>query len=142
MNYIYGRVVKFNKDAGTQIGRKFLSVKEYENEIDMLNEEVDELLTAFREEDRVEIADALGDIIYVALGTMGKLGMDAERILSEICSSNESKYTDGCLVKNENGKIQKGPNFRQPDLSFVTIPLPNPSDRDWETTICILAFIA
>lgn len=123
MNSIYRRVYKFNEDAGTPMSQPTLTTKQYVNEIDMLNEEVDELLTAFRQNDRVEMADALGDIIYVALGTMGKLGMNAESILNEICRSNESKYTNGVLVKNENGKIQKGPTFRHPDLSFSSSPL-------------------
>lgn len=128
---IFKRVAKFNKDAGTQLNKEELSKSEAENEINMLGEEYQELCRAFfpdadNEEgieynpDRVEIADALGDIIYVAMGTMAKLGIDYEKVMNEICTSNETKYTDGVLIKNEAGKIQKGPNFRKPDLSFVS----------------------
>jgi predicted HAD superfamily Cof-like phosphohydrolase len=127
---IFQRVWKFNLDAGTEMGRKEISFSEKNNEINMLQEELDELHEAFKNNDRVEIADALADIIYVAMGTMAKHGMDYERIMHEVCQSNESKYqkdseTDELvLVKNENGKIVKGENFKSPDLSFVADQAP------------------
>lgn len=141
---IFQRVVKFNKDAGTEVNREELDLQTWVNEINMLEEELDELKMALFQgvewqygrnsenpmqrtfalrptfkEQRSEVADALGDIIYVAMGTMAKLGIDYEKVMNEICTSNETKYTDGVLIKNEVGKIQKGPNFKKPDLSFV-----------------------
>jgi phosphoribosyl-ATP pyrophosphohydrolase len=113
-------VVKFNKDAGTELNRMHLKPEESLLEEQMLQEEVNEFKDALMKSDRVEIADALADIIYVAMGTMAKLGMDYEKIMNEVCLSNESKYTDGVLVKNEVGKIQKGADFKSPDLRFVS----------------------
>jgi len=76
-----------------------------------------------QELDPEDIADAIGDIIYVLLGTAAKLGIDIGLVLDEIATSNESKYNDkGDLVKIE-GKIQKGPNFKAPDLSFTKTPI-------------------
>jgi predicted HAD superfamily Cof-like phosphohydrolase len=133
---IFQRVAKFNKDAGTKLFQKNLSLVDTQLELDMLQEEMIEFKKAMEgykkynsntwvncknvDEQRVEIADALADIIYVAMGTMSKLGMDYEKIMEEVCTSNESKYTNGKLLKNEHGKIMKGSNFRKPDLSFVS----------------------
>lgn len=120
MKKIVQEVRKFNEDAGTELDKMWLSDKEINNEGSMLIEEVMELAKGFDNKDRVEVADALGDIIYVALGTCAKLGIDIERVLCEVIESNKSKYfEDGKLHKNDNGKILKGPNFRIPDLSFV-----------------------
>lgn len=139
MNEITKGILKFNKDAGTELSRFSLPVNELENEVRMLKEEVTEFFEATRgvewdkksgickllspEEQRIAIADALADIIVVAQGTMGKLGIDYEQVMAEVNRSNFSKYQDGKLVKNEAGKIQKGPNFKQPDLSFTAIPV-------------------
>lgn len=130
---IFERVRKFNADAGTQLDNEDLSLETWTNEVNMLQEELDELreeVLSYEESEtdkpvlrqglsRIEVADALGDIIYVAMGTMAKLGINYEMVMDAICTSNESKYTDGKLVKNEQGKILKGTNFKAPDLSFV-----------------------
>ncbi len=126
-NSIFNRVFKFNEDAGTPMLQNSLESAQAINEIAMLQEELNELVAAFKNDNnRTEIADALGDIIYVAMGTMGKLGIDYERVMDEICTSNETKYTNGVLVKNDAGKIQKGPDFKHPDLSFVSTPMEHP----------------
>ena len=146
MKNIQKRVAQFNADAGTQLGQHMLLPNVMNNEIDMLQEELDELrlaaegLVAVRDpktgkkyhrqaestnEIRVEKADALGDIIYVALGTLSKLGMDAEQLLTAICDSNDTKYvidSNGkkILNKNESGKIMKSANFKDPNIEFTS----------------------
>lgn len=140
-NAYYHRVMLFNYKGGNKLGRAFLTKEEIAQELNMVQEEFLELIKAFGnqkkvkengetkwvpcepDEARVEIADAIGDIIYVLLGTSAKLGIDIGLVLDEIASSNETKYNDkGDLVKVD-GKIQKGPNFRAPDLSFTKEPL-------------------
>lgn len=137
---IFKEVLQFNVDAGNPHSQKDLTDKQWDNELSMLQEEWGELFEAVmepnddpnpevaamiprEEKNRVEIADALGDIIYVAMGTMCKLGIDYHEVMREIVASNKTKYTDGKLVRNEQGKIQKGPNFQVPDLSFVSEPV-------------------
>lgn len=110
------RVAKFNKDAGTELGRCSLPESEWENECNMLIEEINELAEAFMASDRKEITDALADIVYVAYGTAAKLGIDLDKALERVCDSNDTKYIDGKLVKNENGKIIKGDNYQPPNL--------------------------
>lgn len=151
MSY-YMRVVGFNYDAGIQVNQTLLTPEAQTNEINMIQEELDELKMAFEgfymekvygvdeegnksyitkvktpfenvEKQRIAIADAIGDIIYVTMGTGAKHGMDIASVLYAIAASNDTKYIDGELVKNANGKIQKGPDFMEPDLSFVAEPI-------------------
>jgi NTP pyrophosphatase (non-canonical NTP hydrolase) len=140
-NAYYHRVMLFNYKGGNQLGKYSLTKEEISQEMAMLNEEFLELIKAFGqqkkvkengettwvpcepEEARVEIADAIGDIIYILLGTSAKLGIDIGLVLDEIATSNETKYNDkGDLVRID-GKIQKGPNFKTPDLSFTKTPV-------------------
>ena len=93
--------------------------EEYNLEYDMLQEELDEYLKACRENDKIEIADAIGDMLYLVIGTAYKHGLDAEtteRIMDEIHRSNMSKLHDGKVVKDEYGKISKPSSFTPPDI--------------------------
>lgn len=118
------KIKDFNRDAGTPLNRVWLEDDEFHNEVKMLYEELEELEDAIATRNRIEVADALTDIVYVALGTSQKLGIDIERCLAEVCRSNASKYFvqdngSRVLKKNEDGKIIKGPNYSEPDLSFT-----------------------
>lgn len=63
----------------------------------------------------VEVADALGDLDYVVAGTSHVLGLPHDTIVSVIHESNMSKLgEDGRPIKDEGGKIQKGPNYYPP----------------------------
>lgn len=71
-----------------------------------------------RERDLVETADALADLVYVIYGMALEAGIDLDKVLAEVHSSNLSKLMpDGSVRRREDGKILKGPNFRQPDIS-------------------------
>jgi len=83
-------------------------------------EENEEYLVAVQAGDLVEIADALGDQLYILCGTILKHGMQniIEQVFDEIQSSNMSKLgADGKPVLREDGKILKGPGFFRPDLA-------------------------
>jgi predicted HAD superfamily Cof-like phosphohydrolase len=85
-----------------------------------MKEENDEYLDACHAKDLVEIADALGDQLYILCGTILRHGMQhiIEDVFDEIQASNMSKLgEDGEPVFREDGKILKGPNFFRPDLS-------------------------
>ena len=110
------RVRKFNADAGTKLDRGMMSFAESKNEVNMILEEVQELRDAMMANDKKEICDALADIVYVAYGTAAKLGIDLDKALERVCISNDTKYIDGKLVKNEDGKIIKGDNYQPPNL--------------------------
>jgi phosphoribosyl-ATP pyrophosphohydrolase len=123
VNALFWRVLNFNYDGGNACNLKVLSDEKKNKELDMILEEVNELREAFKLDDRKEIADAIGDTIFVLMGTAGKLGIDLPRVMFEICDSNETKYQEDGTLKKVDGKITKGPNFKKPDLSFVEEPI-------------------
>jgi NTP pyrophosphatase (non-canonical NTP hydrolase) len=92
----------------------------------LMREENEEYLDACEQKDDVQIADALGDQLYVLLGTIISHGLEnkIELIFNEIHDSNMSKLgEDGQPIYNEAGKVQKGPNYHKPDLRVIVTEL-------------------
>ena len=88
--------------------------------VDLIEEELDELVYGIDNEDLVEIADALTDLLYVVYGAGHAFGIDLDACYQEVHSSNMSKLgDDGKPLKREDGKVLKGPNFFEPDLAFI-----------------------
>ena len=88
--------------------------------LDILEEEVAELRAAVETGDLVEALDALCDIQYVLDGTVLEFGLHQlkQDAMAEVHSSNMSKLgADGRPVLRDDGKVLKGPGFRQPDLA-------------------------
>tara|TARA_B100000424_G_scaffold123516_1_gene93646 strand:- start:687 stop:1064 length:378 start_codon:yes stop_codon:yes gene_type:complete len=86
--------------------------------ISLIKEELDELTKAINENDILEVADALTDILYVTYGAGHAFGVDLDKCFDEVQKSNMSKLgDDGKPIYNENGKVLKGPNYFKPDLS-------------------------
>ncbi len=85
----------------------------------LMAEENDEYMEAAKAGDMVEIADALGDQLYILCGTILRHGMHdvIEEVFKEIQSSNMSKLgADGNPIYREDGKVMKGPNYFKPDI--------------------------
>ena len=86
--------------------------------IDLIKEELEELTEAMKEENLLEVADALTDILYVTYGAGHAFGIDLDKCFEEVQNSNMSKLgEDGKPLYNEAGKVMKGPNYFKPDLS-------------------------
>ena len=89
---------------------------------DLMQEENEEYLQAANNNDLIEIADALGDMLYILCGTIIEHGMQykIEEVFDEIQSSNMSKLgADGKPIYREDGKVLKGPNYFKPDLASI-----------------------
>jgi NTP pyrophosphatase (non-canonical NTP hydrolase) len=86
--------------------------------LELIEEEFDELETAVVQDDLVEIADALGDLLYVLLGTAVSYGIDLEPVFEEIHRSNLSKFIDG-HVCGCTGKWLKGSSYDPPKLTPI-----------------------
>ncbi|WP_432221225.1 hypothetical protein ACRASX_10825 [Flavobacterium sp. TMP13] len=87
---------------------------------DLMKEENEEYLEAVENNDLVEIADALGDMMYILCGTIIEHGLQhkIEAVFDEIQRSNMSKLgEDGEPIYREDGKVMKGPNYFKPDFS-------------------------
>lgn len=93
--------------------------------LDILEEEVAELRAAVEADDLVEALDALCDIQYVLDGTFLEFGLHQlkQDAMAEVHSSNMSKLgANGRPVLRDDGKVLKGPGFRQPDLARLLEP--------------------
>ena len=99
-----------------------LNESEYLLRYKLMQEENDEYLEACKRGDIVEIADALGDKLYILFGTILKHGLQhkIEDIFDEIQRSNMSKLDDnGQPIFREDGKILKSNNYFKPDIKKI-----------------------
>ena len=88
----------------------------------LMREENEEYLEAANNNDLVEVADALGDMLYILCGTIIEHGMQdkIEEVFNEIQRSNMSKLgEDGKPIYREDGKVLKGPNYFKPDIRAI-----------------------
>ena len=88
--------------------------------VDLIHEEFnEELKEAIANNDRVEIFDALLDIVVVTVGAMHSLGVDARGGWDEVMATNFAKIDPetGKVRKREDGKILKPEGWVAPDLS-------------------------
>lgn len=88
----------------------------------LMREENEEYLDAANDNDLVEVADALGDMLYILCGTIIEHGMQhkIEEVFNEIQRSNMSKLgEDGEPIYREDGKVLKGPNYFKPNIKEI-----------------------
>ena len=120
----FNKVGTFMKTFGQEVKTKpsFSSDKINKLRIDLIKEELDELQEAMKNNDLLEVADALTDILYVTYGAGHAFGIDLDKCFDEDQNSNMSKLGEnGEPIYNESGKVMKGPNYFKPDLSkFVS----------------------
>ena len=89
---------------------------------DLIREELDELKVAMENNDLLEVADALTDILYVTYGAGHAFGIDLDKCFEEVQNSNMSKLdNNGKPIYSEAGKVMKGPNYFKPDLKKFLI---------------------
>ena len=120
----FNKVGTFMKTFGQEVKTKpsFSSDKINKLRIDLIKEELDELQEAMKNNDLLEVADALTDILYVTYGAGHAFGIDLDKCFDEVQNSNMSKLGEnGEPIYNETGKVMKGPKYFKPDLSkFVS----------------------
>jgi predicted HAD superfamily Cof-like phosphohydrolase len=88
----------------------------------LMKEENEEYLEAVQNNDIVEIADALGDMLYILCGTILEHGLQykIEEVFDEIQRSNMSKLgANGLPIYREDGKVMKGPDYFKPDFTRI-----------------------
>jgi hypothetical protein len=110
-----------------QIGNELAPISKvgestYTLRYNLMKEENDEYLEACENNDLVEIADALGDQLYILCGTILKHGLQhkIEEVFEEIQKSNMSKLdAQGNPIFREDGKILKGESYFKPNIKSV-----------------------
>jgi predicted HAD superfamily Cof-like phosphohydrolase len=99
-----------------------LEEKDYTLRYNLIKEENEEYLDACKNKDIVEIADALGDQLYILCGTILKHGLQhkIEEVFDEIHRSNMSKLDEqGKPIFREDGKVLKGNGYFKPDIKKI-----------------------
>lgn len=120
-----GHVYKFheafgitNRDQPTaNVGEQIIALRHR-----LMQEENDEYFEAAQRGDLVEIADALGDMMYILCGTILSHGMQnvIEAVFEEIQRSNMSKLDEnGQPIYREDGKVLKSNLYFKPDIASV-----------------------
>ena len=116
----FEKVGVFMKTFGQEVKDKpsFSTDKINKLRIDLIKEELEELTEAMKNNDLLEVADALTDILYVTYGAGHAFGIDLDKCFDEVQNSNMSKLDEnGKPIYNESGKVMKGPNYFKPDLT-------------------------
>ena len=116
----FSKVGTFMKTFGQEVKDKpaFSSDKINKLRIYLIKEELEELTEAMNNNDLLEVADALTDILYVTYGAGHAFGIDLDKCFEEVQNSNMSKLDqNGKPIYNESGKVMKGPKYFKPDLS-------------------------
>ena len=109
--------IKYSKNQKSDLDESTIELR-----YRLMQEENDEYLEAARKKDLVEIADALGDKLYILCGTILAHGLQDKivEVFDEIQRSNMSKLSaDGTPVIREDGKILKGPNYFKPNIKSI-----------------------
>lgn len=96
-----------------------LDVNKIKLRFDLMAEENEEYFEAAKNNNLVEVADALGDMLYILCGTILEHGMQhkIEAVFNEIQRSNMGKLGEnGKPIYREDGKVLKGPNYFKPNI--------------------------
>ena len=116
----FSKVGTFMKTFGQEVKDKpaFSTDKINKLRIDLIKEELEELTEAMKNNDLLEVADALTDILYVTYGAGHAFGINLDKCFDEVQNSNMSKLDEnGKPIYNESGKVMKGPDYFKPNLS-------------------------
>ena len=116
----FNKVGVFMKTFGQEVKNKpsFSTEKINQLRISLIQEELDELKEAMTNNDLLEVADALTDLLYVTYGAGHAFGIDLNKCFNEVQNSNMSKLGEnGKPIYNELGKVMKGPKYFKPNLS-------------------------
>ena len=120
----FNKVKTFMNTYGQDVKEKasFPENKIVQLRVDLIEEELNELKEAIKNNDIVEVADALTDILYVTYGAGHSFGVNLDKCFDEVQRSNMSKLgEDGNPIYNDSGKVMKGPNYSAPDLKKIIV---------------------
>lgn len=125
MKYNLSAVELFHKSFGLGVSHSpRANLGEHKNTLRfrLMEEENYEYFQAAQNDDLVEVADALGDMLYILCGTILEHGMQhkIEEVFEEIQRSNMSKLGPGGKpLYREDGKVLKGPDYFKPDIKAI-----------------------
>ena len=101
---------------------KLIDENDYLLRFNLIKEENEEYLEACKNNDIIEIADALGDQLYILFGTILKHGLEhkIEEVYDEIHRSNMSKLDEnGRPIYREDVKVLKSNLYFKPNIKKI-----------------------
>lgn len=126
-------VREFQLAMGSPMGLRLTpdNLQQFELNQELIKEEADELLKELHtvhgrlksgivlsKQDKIALYKELADLLYVIMHFCNTFNVSIEKIFAEVHRSNMSKLDDeGKPIRNEYGKVIKGPNYRPPDFS-------------------------
>lgn len=122
---IIGAVAHFHEAFGIQNNKQpkaDLTTADIQLRFDLMKEENEEYLEAAQKGDLVEIADALGDQLYILCGTILRHGLQHKivEVFEEIQRSNMSKLdANGQPIYRADGKVLKSELYFKPDIAKI-----------------------
>jgi len=70
--------------------------------------------------DLSKVAKEMADLLYVIYGTYAAIGIDADKVFTEVHRSNMSKLTkDGKVLRRDDGKVLKSDQYFPADIESV-----------------------
>ena len=121
-SYNYNAVKEFHERFGAHIEKTPTLPDEATRKLrrDIIDEEHEEFKQAEANDDIVEIADALADLVYVIYGTAISYGIPLDQVITEVHRSNMSKLDqNGEAIVSENGKVQKSDLYFPPNIKGI-----------------------
>ena len=74
---------------------------------------------------RTDVVKELADLVFVCYQFAAAFNIDLDDAMNRVFDSNMSKLDEnGCPIFRADGKVLKGPNYKEPDLTYCA-PLPN-----------------
>ena len=117
MNKEFNEVKKFQQAFGhpTSDVPKIMEEERGKKRYLWILEELNEFLQAVENKDIVEQADAMIDVIYLALGTLVEMGIEPDELFYIVQTANMNKlWSDGKPHYNDMGKVIKPEGWENP----------------------------
>jgi predicted HAD superfamily Cof-like phosphohydrolase len=127
VNKQLNQLIEFHKAFGVPYREAYSEIPHplslIELRYNLMNEEAEEWIEAAAfEHSKQKRAKELADLLYTVLGTIITEGLQdvIERVFDAVHESNMSKLgEDGKPIRREDGKVLKGPNYKEPNLDFL-----------------------
>ncbi len=123
----YKMVLEFHKMYDIPINVEMNSNELIGLRQDLMWEELDEVVmeitVGYECIDKMKLTKELADLMYVTIGTAVTFGLPLEEVFTEVHRSNMSKLgPDGKPIYREDGKVLKGPSYKEPNLEAFFEP--------------------
>jgi predicted HAD superfamily Cof-like phosphohydrolase len=116
-------VKQFNKSFGVKANKQpeVLQEEDWTLKAKLMTEELSEYIEACKNNNLVEISDAIVDMQYILSGIIIAHGLENvfENLFQEVHESNMSKLENGKALRRDDGKVLKGKNYFKPDLTKI-----------------------